>query len=69
MQEIIVCKSNNSYSKRQGKDHSKLIVVGLQSKLADVSKIFQNALEICTQVFYLVFVKFILFGLEYENKT
>lgn len=50
LQEIIVRRSNNSYSERQGKDHSKLVVVGLQSKLADVSKTFQSALEICTEV-------------------
>lgn len=50
MQKIIL---NNSYSaETQGKNHSRLIVVGLQSKLADVSKIFQSSLETCTQVIF-----------------
>jgi hypothetical protein len=35
---------------QQCKNHSKLVVVGLQSKLASVSKTFKNVLEIRTEV-------------------
>ncbi|TKR88751.1 hypothetical protein L596_012949 [Steinernema carpocapsae] len=35
--------------KDQGEGHSKLVVVGLQTKLASVSKIFQNVLELRTE--------------------
>ncbi|VDK27944.1 unnamed protein product, partial [Anisakis simplex] len=33
----------------QGRGHSQLVVVGLQSKLASVSKHFQNVLELRTE--------------------
>uniref|UniRef100_A0A0R3RH87 t-SNARE coiled-coil homology domain-containing protein n=1 Tax=Elaeophora elaphi TaxID=1147741 RepID=A0A0R3RH87_9BILA len=43
-------KSNGSFNKKdQGHGHSQLIVVGLQSKLAGVSKDFQNVLELRTE--------------------
>ncbi|VDN05051.1 unnamed protein product [Thelazia callipaeda] len=41
--------NSNSNKKKQGQGHSQLIVVGLQSKLAGVSKDFQNVLELRTE--------------------
>lgn len=44
-------KNNGNFNKKdQGHGHSQLIVVGLQSKLAGVSKDFQNVLELRTEV-------------------
>uniref|UniRef100_A0A914NAM9 t-SNARE coiled-coil homology domain-containing protein n=1 Tax=Meloidogyne incognita TaxID=6306 RepID=A0A914NAM9_MELIC len=42
-------KSNSSKNEQQGQNHSKLVVVGLQSKLASISKTFKNVLEIRTE--------------------
>uniref|UniRef100_A0A183HF93 Syntaxin-5_N domain-containing protein n=1 Tax=Onchocerca flexuosa TaxID=387005 RepID=A0A183HF93_9BILA len=42
-------KSGNFNKKDQGHGHSQLIVVGLQSKLAGVSKDFQSVLELRTE--------------------
>ncbi|VDK79774.1 unnamed protein product [Litomosoides sigmodontis] len=43
-------KSNGNFNKKdQGHGHSQLVVVGLQSKLAGVSKNFQNVLELRTE--------------------
>lgn len=36
--------------KEQGRGHSQLVVVGLQSKLASVSKDFQSVLQLRTEV-------------------
>lgn len=43
-------KSNLTKNEQQGQNHSKLVVVGLQSKLASISKTFKNVLEIRTEV-------------------
>ncbi|KAH7730763.1 Syntaxin F55A11.2 [Aphelenchoides avenae] len=48
LQEVIKHRTGAIYSK-QGVDHSKQVVVGLQSKLASVGKSFQDVLEIRTQ--------------------
>ncbi|CAK5022923.1 unnamed protein product [Meloidogyne enterolobii] len=42
-------KNNSSKNEQQGQNHSKLVVVGLQSKLASISKTFKNVLEIRTE--------------------
>ncbi|VDO39242.1 unnamed protein product [Haemonchus placei] len=42
-------RERNSGVKNQGTGHSQLVVVGLQSKLASVSKDFQSVLEISTE--------------------
>lgn len=50
LQQVGQEKANQSVSnEKQGQDHSKLVVVGLQSKLATVSKAFQSALELRTE--------------------
>uniref|UniRef100_A0A915EVK7 t-SNARE coiled-coil homology domain-containing protein n=1 Tax=Ditylenchus dipsaci TaxID=166011 RepID=A0A915EVK7_9BILA len=50
LQEVIKQRSAvNNQREHQGQDHSKLVVVGLQSKLVSVSKNFQNVLEKCTE--------------------
>ncbi|KAI1723941.1 SNARE domain-containing protein [Ditylenchus destructor] len=50
LQEVIKQRTiANHLRDHQNQDHSKLVVVGLQSKLANVSKNFQGVLEICTQ--------------------
>lgn len=47
------------YSNAQGSDHSKLVVVGLQTKLASVGKNFKDVLDIRTQVSIFVLKIFI----------
>ncbi|KAK6033922.1 SNARE domain protein [Cooperia oncophora] len=42
-------RERNAGTKNQGTGHSQLVVVGLQSKLASVSKDFQSVLEISTE--------------------
>jgi syntaxin 5 len=56
-------KQQVSNNDKQNQDHSKLIVVGLQSKLVTISKAFQNALEIRTEVIFILFFGNIIYYL------
>ncbi|CAK5027411.1 unnamed protein product [Meloidogyne enterolobii] len=60
-------KSNSSKNEQQGQNHSKLVVVGLQSKLASISKTFKNVLEIRTEVYFLKSIKILGSLLLYDD--
>lgn len=65
LQQVGQEKANQSVSnEKQGQDHSKLVVVGLQSKLATVSKAFQSALELRTEVLIFFYLEVCLSKIE-----